>query len=188
MKKIVAFLILLVSLLFTAFVIFPEGEVYTSVSGTAKFTSKAPIETIIAESKKLSGALDAEKRTFAFTIPISSFEGFESPLQKEHFNENYMESDKIPKAIYKGKIIEEVNIGLPGTYIVRVKGMMQIHNVEKEIIIKSKIITAKSGQIKIESSFNILLKDFNINIPALVSPKIAQEILVEVNIAMNSKK
>ncbi|MGZ4157647.1 MAG: YceI family protein [Bacteroidia bacterium] len=149
--------------------------------------SKAPAETIKAESKKLSGILDADKRTFAVSIPVNSFEGFNGPLQKEHFSEDYLESDKIPKAVFKGKIIEEVNLALPGTYTVRAKGTMNIHGVDKEMIIKSKIISG-AGQITVESLFTITLKDFKINIPKIVNQKIAEEIAIDVKMDMGLKK
>lgn len=188
MKKKALVLISFVSFLVMSFVFVPTGSVFISSTGIVKFISNAPLETITAESKKMSGVLDAEKRTFAFSLPIPSFEGFNSPLQKEHFNENYLESDKIPKAFFKGKIIEEVNIDLPGTYTVRVKGLMQIHDIEKETIIKAKIISSTGGKITITSSFSVLLKDFNINIPTIVNQKIAPEILVDVKTDMNLKK
>ncbi len=188
MKKKSLVLISFASLLLMSFVFVPTGSIYISGNGIVKFISNAPLETITAESKKMSGVLDAEKRTFAFSVPIPSFEGFNSPLQKEHFNENYLESDKIPKAFFKGKIIEEVNIELPGTYTVRVKGAMQIHDIEKELIIKAKIISSTGGKITISSSFNVLLKDFNINIPTIVNQKIASEILVDVKTDMSLKK
>ena len=152
-----------------------------------KFVSKAPLETIKAESKKLSGVLDAEKRVFAFSIPVTSFEGFNSPMQKEHFNEDYLESDIISKATFKGKIIEEINLTNPGTYSIRAKGMMNIHNVEKEMIIKSKLISTAT-QLTVESSFTIKLKDFNIRIPKLVNQKIAEDIFVDVKMDMSLKK
>jgi polyisoprenoid-binding protein YceI len=164
-----------------------EGDLFISNNGTVRFSSQAPLETIRAESKKLSGVLDVARRTYAFTVLINSFEGFNSPLQKEHFNENYMESDKIPSATFKGKIIEEVDLKTPGTYDVRAKGMMKIHGVEKEMIVKAKLVV-KSGLINVTSNFSVMLKDFNINVPNIVNQKIASEIKVEVKMDMTPKK
>jgi polyisoprenoid-binding protein YceI len=164
-----------------------EGDVYYSNAGTVRFASQAPLETIKAESKKLSGVLDVAKRTYAFTVLIQTFEGFNSPLQKEHFNENYMESDKIPSASFKGKIIEEVDLKTPGTYTVRAKGMMKIHGVEKEMIVKAKL-NVKAGSITVDSGFSVPLRDFNINVPNIVNQKIASEILVDVKMDMIPKK
>jgi hypothetical protein len=164
-----------------------DGDVFVSNTGVVRFSSQAPLETIKAESKKLSGVLDVAKRTYAFTVLITSFEGFNSPLQREHFNENYMESDKIPSATFKGKIIEEIDLKTPGSYAVRAKGMMKIHGVEKEMIVKAKV-NVKAGLISVESAFNVPLKDFNINVPNIVNQKIAPEIKVEVKMDMTPKK
>jgi polyisoprenoid-binding protein YceI len=187
MKKYARIFSLTALTIFLASFIVQEGDVYVSNTGSVRFSSQAPLETIKAESKKLSGVLDVAKRTYAFTVLITSFEGFNSPLQKEHFNENYMESDKIPSATFKGKIIEEVDLKTPGSYDVRAKGMMKIHGVEKEMIIKAKVVV-KAGLINVTSNFPIVLKDYNINVPNIVNQKIASEIKVEVKMDMAPKK
>lgn len=178
------FIFLFICLILSAFTFSADKGIFISNNGIVNFVSIAPLETIKAESKKLSGVLNVEKRTFAFTIPMNSFEGFNSPLQKEHFNENYLESDKIPKAVFKGKIIEEIDLACPGTYAIRAKGIMNIHGVEKEMIIKSKIITT-TAEMTLESSFIITLKDYDINIPKLVNQKIAEDIFVDVKMSLN---
>ena len=78
-----------------------------------------------------------------------------------------MESDKIPMATFKGKVIEELDFAASGVYPIRAKGSMTIHGVEKEIIVKSRM-TIKAGQITVESVFNVLLADYNIKIPTIV--------------------
>jgi hypothetical protein len=179
----------LLILLFPCFIAFQgshDTAVYRTNSGKVSFLSSAPLEKIKANSNKLYGVLDPTKRVFNFAVPISSFDGFNSPLQKEHFNENYLESQKIPKAYFKGKIIEEVDLLKEGTYNVRAKGMLIIHGVEKEYIIKSKVISSVN-KISIESNFTILLKDFGIKIPKVVNQKIAEEIVVNINFDMSIK-
>ena len=64
------------------------GQVYLTYSGEVKFKSDAPLELITAASNQLRGAIDTEKRTFAFSIEMNTFEGFNSPLQREHFKLN----------------------------------------------------------------------------------------------------
>ena len=163
-----------------------DTAVFRTNSGKVAFVSSAPLEKIKANSTKLYGVLIPDKRMFNFAVPISSFDGFNSPLQKEHFNENYLESHKIPKAYFNGKIIEEIDLLKAGVYNVRAKGKLTIHGVEKEYIIKSKIVS-NGNKINIESAFTILLKDFGIKIPKIVNQKIAEEILVNINIEMNIK-
>ncbi len=161
-------------------------QVFNISKGSISIQSDAPLELIKAASTDLKGKLDAVKKLFAFTIKISSFKGFNSPLQKEHFNENYLESGKYPDAFFKGKIIEEVDFGKDGTYTIRAKGKLNIHGVEQDRIIKS-IMTLKNGQITIKSNFTVQLADHNIPIPKVVHEKLASEINVEVNAVLTGE-
>ncbi len=161
-------------------------KVYSTKTGEINFLSKAPLEMIEANSKILSGAIDATNRTFAFAVPITSFQGFNSGLQREHFNENYMESEKYPTAAFKGKIIEEIDFGANGTYTVRAKGMLNIHGVEVERIIKSSLII-NNGNLIIKSEFEVPLAEHKIKIPKIVNQKIAEKIFVKVNAELKSK-
>ena len=126
------------------------------------------------------GLLDIGKKNFSLKIDVHSFKGFNSPLQKEHFNENYMESDKYPYASFNGKIIEDVDLSVDGTYQVRAKGTLTIHNVTQERIIKTDV-TVKQKVITVHTNFTVLLSDHNIPIPTVVNQKLANEIKVEVN-------
>ncbi|MDN4166522.1 YceI family protein [Cytophagales bacterium LB-30] len=155
-----------------------KAQTYLTAAGSINFTSDAPLEVIEAESKKMKGAVDASKNTFAFAVPIISFQGFNSALQREHFNENYMESAKFPDATFTGKIIEQVDFTKPGTYSVRAKGTLKIHGVEQERIIKSDLIVKDDKTIVIKSDFYVPLSDHNIQIPKIVNQKIATEIHV----------
>lgn len=111
---------------------------------------------------------------------MESFEGFNSGLQKEHFNENYIESNKFPEATFNGKIIEDVDLANDGNYTVRAKGNFIIHGVPQERIIKSEVVV-KNGKINIISAFSVLLEDHNIPIPKVVKDKLSSEISVQMN-------
>ena len=123
--------------------------IYLTTSGRIDFRSDAPLEIIRASSNDLLGLIDISKNNFSFKVVIRSFQGFNSPLQKEHFNENYLESDKYPDASFKGKIIEDADLTVDGTYEVRAKGNLTIHNVTQERIIKS-VVTVKNKIITIK--------------------------------------
>ncbi|HET9057389.1 MAG TPA: YceI family protein [Chitinophagaceae bacterium] len=153
--------------------------VYITSTGTIDFRSDARLELIKAISKELKGAIDVDKKTFAFKVRMRSFQGFNSPLQREHFNENYMESEVYPEASFAGKIIEDVDFNTPGKTTIRAKGILSIHGIEQERIIKSEI-EIKQGSIFVKSNFTVLLSDHKILIPKVVSEKLANEIKVEV--------
>jgi len=160
--------------------------IYHTTSGRIDFRSDAPLEIIRASSNDLLGVLDISKNNFSFKVVLRSFEGFNSPLQKEHFNENYLESDKYAEASFKGKIIEDADLTVDGTYEVRAKGNLTIHNVMQERIIKC-AVTVKNKIITIHSSFTVLLSEHNIPIPKVVYQKLANEIKVEVTATLEPR-
>lgn len=162
------------------------GQTYLCKDGNTKFTSEAPLELIKAQSNKTVGGLDIITKSVAFSISIESFEGFNGGLQKEHFCENYLETDKYKVATFKGKIIEDLDFTKNGTFTVRVKGTFNIHGTEKEKIIKSKFII-KDKEIMVETSFEVALDDHNIKIPKVVNQKIASIIKVDVKVNLKPK-
>jgi hypothetical protein len=155
-------------------------------SGVVNFTSNAKLEVIKASSDKIQGLVDPSNGQFAFLVKIQSFTGFNSSLQKEHFNEKYMETEKFYDASFSGKIIEPIDFTKDGVHDVRAKGTLVVHGVRQSRIIVSKIKIDK-GTLKIDSNFNILLADHNIKIPTVVGEKIATEISVTVEALMVQK-
>jgi hypothetical protein len=162
---------------------FGQKEVYTGERGTASFSSEAPLELIQAESKLLRGIVEPSSKAFAFTINISSFQGFNSDIQRTHFLENYMEQKDYPQATFKGKIIEDVDFHTPGTYSVRAKGELDIHGVKKERIIRGTLIV-KDNSLHITTSFVVPVADHGIAIPKIVKQKIAEEIAVTIDMEL----
>lgn len=158
---------------------FAGTKIYEVRNGEVRFSSEAPKELISASSRRLQGILDAEKMIFVFKVTITSFVGFNSPLQRDHFNENYMESRNFPDAFFKGKIIEAVDLTKEGSYHVRAKGKLIIHGIEQERIIKV-FMTVKNERCQVFSSFQILLSDHNIKIPRIVDDKLSPDINVSV--------
>lgn len=173
------FNILIGFLVCIGFAFVAANEVFITKTGTVKFISDAPLERIEAVSKRLSIALNTTQRTIAISIPIISFEGFNSPLQKEHFHENYLESTTYPKGVFSGKIIEEIDLTKPGDYKIRVKGKLEIHGVEKERIISGNIKVSPAG-ISLTSKFEIPISDHEITVPKVVYQKISEIIKVEI--------
>jgi hypothetical protein len=177
------FFVSLTFLLFFQFGSAFSQKKYSVQKGEIKFASKAQLELIQAASDKVQGLLDPATHLFAFNVDIKSFRGFNSELQRQHFNEKYLESDTYPKAKFSGKIIEQVDLTADNTFEVRAKGDLEIHGVKQNRIIKSRIII-KDGIATIESSFIVPLADHDIAIPNIVSQKIATEIEVEFKATM----
>ncbi|MEP7238566.1 MAG: YceI family protein [Ferruginibacter sp.] len=181
-KPIILFLTLV---LFSSNVSAP-ALLYTVSSGSITFRSDAPLELIKASSNQLLGIFNAEKKEFAFTLNVNTFRGFNSPLQQEHFNENYLESNKYPRASFEGKIIEDIDLKRDGFYSIRAKGNLTVHGVSQERILKCEL-TIKNKVVAVKSNFTVLLADHNITIPKVVHEKLASEIKVEVKAELIDK-
>ena len=163
-----------------------ETSLYQSSSGTIHFVSDAPLELIEATSESLLGLIDVEKRTFAFSVAMNSFRGFNSLLQQEHYNEKYLDTDRYTHAKFSGKIIENISVDLAEFQEVRAKGVLNIHGVSQERIIKGKL-RVTDNMLKIEVDFSVPLADHDIQIPKVVYQKIAEHIKVHVEISMEHK-
>lgn len=151
------------------------------------FTSNAELELITATSTRVQGLIDPVANTFAFTVEMKTFQGFNSALQREHFNEKYIESEKYPRASFSGKIIEPIDFNTEGSYDVRAKGELEIHGQKQTRIIKAKV-TINGGTLYLESRFFVPLSDHAISIPTIVSQKIATEIDVEFKATLSPQK
>ncbi|MEZ4959180.1 MAG: YceI family protein [Saprospiraceae bacterium] len=156
-----------------------EHAAYTTQNGTVHFSSVAPLEVIEAKSDHLQGVFDPAQNTFAFRLENRSFTGFNSALQKEHFNENYMESSRYRFTTFKGRIIESIDVSMDGTYSVRAKGVLSLHGIQQERIIKCDLKVV-GDKILVKARFTILLEEYDIVVPRIVQQKIAPEILVNV--------
>ena len=131
-------------------------------NGYIGFYSHTPMEDIKADNNQVVGALDISTGEMVFQALIKSFH-FDRALMEEHFNENYMESDKIPKSVFKGKItnLSSVDFTKNGTYEVTVEGDLTIHDVTNKISTKG-TIEVVSGGINANSKFNIVPEDYKI--------------------------
>jgi hypothetical protein len=170
-KGVLLYILLLLSLSTQA------QKKFVADKGEIDFTSNAQLELIKAASNELKGIIDPSNNQFAFRVNMRTFQGFNSSLQREHFNENYIETEKCPTAAFSGKIIEQIDYTIDGTYDVRAKGDLDIHCQKQTRIIKSRVIV-KDGKLMIDASFIVPLTDHNISIPRIVSQKIATDIEV----------
>lgn len=150
-------------------------------------TSAGSPEKIEAISKQVKSKLVVKTGDFVFAIQMQSFE-FEKSLMKDHFNENYVESTKYPRATFKGVIqdVAKVNFTKDGKYPVVVKGTMDMHGVKKEVTANG-TLTIAGDKVIASSSFKLLLSDFNIEVPPVVGDKIAKQSTIIMNATYNKK-
>lgn len=152
---------------------------YQAVSSKVSFLSEAPLERITASNNRATALLDPVTRQFAVRVPVVGFEGFNSPLQQEHFRENYLDADDWPTATFQGRIIEPIDLATPAVHQVRAKGMFTIRGLGQERIIACTVEVDEQG-ISVRSTFPVVLADHGINIPKVVMQKLAPEVRVEV--------
>lgn len=154
-------------------------EVYSCRSPKLSFFSSAPMEDISAVSERGVSAINIKTKAIYFKVPMNTFQ-FKKALMQEHFNENYIESEKFPFAEYKGKFVEDVDFTKNGTYPVTVEGTLNLHGVEKSYKGKG-TITVQNGKFNVNSKFNVSVADHKIKIPSLVVKNIAEVVEVTVN-------
>jgi len=158
---------------------FGQGRLLTR-NGSISFYSKAPLENIEANTQTAVSVLDKGTGQLEFSVLIKSFT-FEKALMQEHFNEDYMESDRFPKSAFKGRIddISKVNFDKDGKYAVSVTGQLTIHG-ETQTVVTPATITVQNGTAVANTDFNINLSDYKINIPSLAKDKISKTVKIVV--------
>ena len=173
---------LLLLIFFLNIVLALNAQKYMTKNGYIGFYSHTSMEDIKGDNNQVVGALDISTGEMVFQALIKSFH-FDRALMEEHFNENYMESDKIPKSVFKGKItnLSSVDFSKNGTYDVTVEGDLTIHDVTNKISTTG-TIEVVSGGINANAKFNIVPEDYKISIPGVVRDKINKNL--EVTVAM----
>ena len=153
-----------------------QDKYYTKTGKIFFECTKSPIEKIEATNKSGTCVLDVKTGRLQFGVLMKGFE-FQRALMQEHFNENYVESSKFPKSDFKGEISNnnEINYTKDGEYIAKVKGKLQLHGKTHDIDAIGKIII-KQGRVTANARFAILLSDYNIRIPSLVSDKLSNSV------------
>lgn len=160
-------------------------EVLITKDGTTSFFSHAPLEDIEAVNKRTTAALNLEKGDIVVKMLIKHFV-FENALMQEHFNENYMESETYPTALFKGSFSTEspINPSEDGEHTVAVNGELTIHGVTKPHT-GTATITIKDGKVSAQTKFVAKPADFEIDIPTVVVRNIAEEIEVTTSLSFN---
>lgn len=170
----------------TGFALTAQAQLYNTTTGQVDFFSSTPVEDIQAHSKNAVAILNAKTRDVVVQVRNTSFQ-FPNRLMEEHFNEKYMESEKHPKSTFSGKINEEIDFTKEGTYDVTVTGKLDVHGVSQNRTITGKIIV-KGNTIQLITDFKVKVADHKIEIPTLVTAKIAEEISVHVDALLNPKQ
>ena len=183
MKNSIKIIAILFIGIFSAYSV--QAQKYMTKNGNIKFYSETPMETIEANNNQVNAALDSQTGDLVFKVLIKSFQ-FEKALMQEHFNENYLESDKFPNSTFQGKVtnLSSVNFAKEGTYEATIEGDLTIHGVTKKISEKGTFTVKAGDKIQGNSKFNVKPADYDIKIPGAVVKNIAEILEVTVDIEL----
>src|ERR1700744_5198788 len=152
---------------------------YTCKNAYISIYSSAPLEDISAETSTGQSVFNAATGELVFSLNIRSLT-FKKSLMQEHFNTDYMESDKYPKATFKGKIQEHIDVTKDGTYPVTAVGDLDVHGVTQHRSVQGKV-TVNNGTVTMNSEFMVKCADHHIEIPKIVFHNIAESIKMTVS-------
>ncbi len=158
------------------------ADTYACLKGMIHFFSATSMENIDATSNSALCILNTKTKKVSCQVKQTSFT-FKDKLMQEHFNENYMESDKFPKAQLDMVIVENLDFTKDGTYDITLKGTLEMHGVKKDREIKGKL-TIKNGQpVSATAEFMVKLADHGIKIPSIVGANIAEDVKTNIEFA-----
>ena len=163
-----------------------EQDLYTCKNASITIFSSALIEDIKAVSSSGVSVYNATTGELDFSVAISSFQ-FQKAFMQQHFNSDYMESDKYPRAIFKGKIEEHIDITKEGAYTVNATGELTVHGITQKRTIQGSL-TVKNGIVYMASEFMVKCADHNIDIPQILFYHIAESIKITVAATYNPYK
>ncbi|WNM18818.1 YceI family protein [Flavobacterium capsici] len=153
-------------------------------NGSVTFEASVPaFEEVKAKNDAVTFVLNTSNGEIASLALMKGFR-FKVALMEEHFNENYVESDKFPKATFKGKIEGFDYSKITSTAKeYNIKGAIEMHGKSKEINIKAKI-SKKDNGVQLQSNFNLNSDDFDIEIPSIVSSKVSKKVAVNLDVVL----
>jgi polyisoprenoid-binding protein YceI len=176
---------------FLAFMLISQlafAQKYFTREGHVSFFSKTDVEDIDAHNYKASTVLDLGTGAVEVAILLKAFE-FKKALMQEHFNENYVESDKYPKAVLKAKMtgFDAGQLGKNGSHPITVTGDFNLHGVSKPVSIPA-TLEVKEGKLLVNAVLMVKPADYNITIPKVVENNISKEIKVTVQLTLEELK
>ena len=162
---------------------FATAQKYFTRNASVYFdaTAKNSPERIEAKSKSGTLVLDLKSGAIESAVLVKGLL-FERALMQEHFNENYMESDKYPKAKFKGKIADPsgINLKKDGEYTTKVTGTLSMHGKTKNVSYPVSF-KVKGGKVTAKTTFVVTLSDYDISVPSMVADKVGRRAEVRIN-------
>lgn len=157
-------------------------QTYLTREGKITFNASTPLEDIRAENQQVNAIWIPEEGALALLLLIEDF-SFRSALMQEHFNENYMESERFPKATFQGTLSPMTLLSQSLPYSGTVEGELTIHGVSRRVSSQISLSQTSDG-VRLETTFKVRPEDHKIEVPRLMFKKIAQEVEVDVTLLL----
>jgi hypothetical protein len=162
------------------------SQIYAGDKCRIAFFSETKMENIDAVNTVTKPLFNAKTGDFAIKAVQTSFV-FKSSFMQEHYNENYVESEKYPFVTFKGRIKESIDCSKDGMYNVTMVGTLDMHGVEMPRTITGTLVV-NDGIIIMDSKFDVKVADHKIKVPSLYVEKIAEVINVTFHTEMTLLK
>ncbi|HTX88661.1 MAG TPA: YceI family protein [Bacteroidales bacterium] len=162
-----------------------QGQKYLTRNGMIRFYSDAPAEKIEASNRLVNITLNGATGEMVLRLQMQSFV-FDTAEMQDHFNKEYVESDKYPESDFSGKIInlKEVRLGKEGVYPVTVQGRLTLHNVTRDLT-GTGTIEVKKDLLIAEVTFHLNLDDYQIAIPANLVNRISNTVQITMHATLD---
>lgn len=177
--KVHAYLLSKITIVLMVFLISSHlyGQKYYTKTGDLKFEASAEaFEPVAAQHNETTAILETNTGQLAVLALVRGFH-FRNALMEEHFNENYIESDKFPKASFSGIIEDFHSSVLKENKSFTLRGELSLRGKSKEVVTKA-ILKQEGSDIHLMTTFIVSPQDFDIDIPKVVRNKIAEEITI----------
>jgi polyisoprenoid-binding protein YceI len=163
------------------------GQEYLTTKGQVTFLSKAPLNEFEGKSSSLNGLVNLETNLLDFFVDLNTLKTGIG-LRDSHMRENYLETDKFPFAEFTGNLVQLPTLVMANKTPVKAVGKFKIHGIERDIEVLGFLTLIQNGKVELDTSFEILLSDYQIPLPKLVFYELAQEQKVTINAILTQKK
>lgn len=158
------------------------GQSFMAKDGYAEFVSNAPLLEFKGKSNHLTGLIDLDKNLVDFYLDLNTLDtGID--LRNRHMRDSYLETEDYPFAEFTGKITSSFDPELREKQQVEAKGTFKIHGAEDEITVTGMLEPTEKG-LKLDASWSVLLKDYNIDRPKVVFYELADEQKINISILL----
>jgi polyisoprenoid-binding protein YceI len=141
-----------------------HAQNYMTKTGVIDIFSETSMFKIEGKSQSVGSILNTSNGQVVATVVITGFK-FKEALLEEHFNENYMESHKFPKAVFKGQITNwsMVNLAKDGSYSITLEGDLTMHGETRPVKTQGTLVIS-GGKIKATTEFIVSLENYKIKV------------------------